>query len=60
MITEVPAASKFQVKVGGLNIEAPQLTQRLAELVVMRLPPEKQLIAEIVVVTEDRKQMLLG
>ncbi len=59
MLTEV-AVSRYVVKVRGITICAPQPSYSLAEGVVAMLPPDQQPFAEIVIVTEDNKQLLLG
>lgn len=59
MLTEV-AVSRFVVKVRGVAVCAPQTTYSLAEGVVAMLPPDQQPLAEIVVITNDNKELLLG
>lgn len=59
MITEV-APVRFVVKVNGVAVCGPQPTRQLAEAVIFSLPAEQRPLAEIVPITTDNKQLLLG
>jgi hypothetical protein len=49
----------YVVRVNGQNMSIPTTTKAIAEMEKMKLAPELQMIAEIVPVTADGKQMLL-
>lgn len=51
---------RYVIKVKGQNVSVPFATKMLAEQHLGNLPQEQQTIAEIVIVTEDGKQILLG
>ena len=50
--------TKYVVKVRGVAVSAPQPSQQLAEAVLSALPPDQRLMATIVPVTTDGKEML--
>lgn len=59
MLTEV-APMRFVVKVNGVTICGPQPTRPLAEAYILTLPAEQRALAEVVPVTTDNKELLLG
>lgn len=50
----------YVVKVNGLTVTQPVSTKFLAEMEKSKLPPEARLIAEVVQVTSDGRQVLFG
>ena len=50
----------YVVRVNGQNMSMPVATQMLAEMEKQKLSPELQVLAEVVLVTADGKQLLLG
>lgn len=59
MLTEIDQV-KFVVMMNGQAICAPQPTRHLAEMVLMNLPQQSRSLAEIVVVSNNGQQLLLG
>lgn len=51
---------RYVVKVKGKEVSVPFLNEALAAQYVQSLPRDQQLVAEIVPVTTDGKQLLLG
>lgn len=50
----------YVVRVNGQNMSIPSTSKSIAEMEKMKLAPELQMMAEIVSVTADGKQLLLG
>lgn len=59
MITEV-SPTRYVVKINGRIVGLPQPTRPLAEAFILSLPVEQRTIAEIVPVSVDGKELLLG
>ena len=51
---------RYVIKVNGQTVSVPFATRPLAEAHLGNLPQDQQIIAEIVPVTEDNKQILFG
>ena len=51
---------RYVIKVNGVTVSVPFATKPLAEAHIGNLPPEQQVIAEIVPMTESGKQILFG
>ena len=51
---------KYVIVVNGKRVSVPFATRMLAEQHLGNLPPDQQTLAEIVTVTEDGRQVLLG
>lgn len=59
MLTEINN-TLYVVKVGGVPVCQPQSSARLAESILLSLPPEQRALAEVVPVTANGSQLLLG
>lgn len=51
---------RYVIKVNGQTVSVPFATKMLAEQHLGNLPQEQQVVAEIVIVTEEGKQVLFG
>jgi hypothetical protein len=51
---------KYVIKVNGTTVSIPFATKMLAEQFIASLPKEQQPIAEVVPVTNEGKELLLG
>ena len=51
---------KYLVVVNGTPISNPQASRSLAEAIVLQLPADQRMVAEIRSVTTDGRQLLLG
>lgn len=59
MLTEV-STMKFVVKVNGVIVSPTLPTRRLAESMILTLPADQQAIAEILTISDQGKELLLG
>lgn len=59
MLTEIES-TQYVVKVNGIPVSSPQPTLRLAEAILLALPAQQQVLAEIIPVTSGGQQILLG
>lgn len=50
----------YIVRVNGQNMSVPFNSVQLAEMEKAKLPPDMQMIAEVVPVTSEGKELLLG
>lgn len=55
-----PTVVQYVIKVNGIPVSAPFGDKMLAEMARNNLPEEQRMIAEVVPVTSDGKQILLG
>lgn len=60
MLTEVPFQTKYVVKVQGRVVSAPQASRNLAEAFILNLPVDQRSLAEVVPVSDQGKELLLG
>jgi hypothetical protein len=59
MLTEV-APTRYIVKVNGVAVCTPQPTYQLAEAQILSLPEASRQYAQVIPVTVDNKELLLG
>jgi hypothetical protein len=50
----------YVVRVNGQDMSVPFSSAQMAEMEKAKLPPDTQMIAEVVPVTSDGKELLLG
>jgi hypothetical protein len=55
-----PNVVQYVIKVNGVPVSAPFGDKMLAEMAKNNLPEEQRMIAEVVPITTDGKQILLG
>jgi len=60
MITDDINAVKYVVRVNGVDISAKFNDRTMAEMALNSLPDEQRFLAEVMSVTADGKQLLLG
>lgn len=59
MLTEV-APTRYVVKVNGITLSPIYFTEATAQQFILNLSQEQQKLAEVVIVSQDGKELLFG